>query len=97
MFQIAKEKFRMCLHVPQVACNVLDMERRTPNPNPAAVLAATISGAGETAASVSSATGIPLNDLSDYLSGASDISIDDLGKVGGFLHISPSAFFEVAA
>lgn len=87
----------MCLRVPQVACNVLDMERRTPTPNPAAVLARTIRGAGETPASVSAATGIPLNDLSDYLQGKSDISIDNLGKVGGFLHISPSAFFEVAA
>lgn len=69
------------------------MDRRTSPTIPANPIAAAIVRAGESSTSVSKATGIPLATLSN----PSEMTVDDLGKVGGFLHIHPAKLLGIAA
>ena len=77
------------LHVSHWVCNVSDMDRRLATPNTPAVLAAVFADTGVTAPSVSEATGIPLSRLDPI----ADLSMDELGKVGGFFRVNPAIFF----
>jgi hypothetical protein len=73
------------------------MERRTSAEITATAVAEAISVAGHSPFSVSKATDIPLSVLCDRLSGRSVFTVSELGRVGGFLCVSPANLFGVAA
>ena len=75
--------------MPDMVCKVSDMDRRETTPNTPAVIAAVFADTGVTAPSVSEATGIPLSRLDPI----ADLSMDELGKVGGFFRVNPAIFF----
>ncbi|KQQ65034.1 hypothetical protein [Microbacterium sp. Leaf320] len=53
--------------------------------------------AGSDVLSVSQAADITIPELEDRLSGRVDFELDELVRVGGFLHVPVSRFMEVAA
>lgn len=67
------------------------MDRRTPHIDTA--FHAVLTSAGATITSVSEATGIPAADLRT----PSGMTVDQLGYVGGFLRIHPSALIGAGA
>ena len=75
--------------MPDMVCKVSDMDRRETTPNTPAVIAAMFADTGATAPSVAEATGIPLSRLDPI----ADLSMDELGKVGGFFRVNPAIFF----
>lgn len=88
----------MCLHVPLLACNLPDVtEQRRTSTSPGGILAAAIEDAGTDVTSVAAATGVPSDSLNDFLSGKADLTVVDLVKVGGFLHLAPKELMGAAA
>jgi hypothetical protein len=69
------------------------MARRTRLATTANPVADAIARAGATASSVSAATGIPEATLSTPM----EMTVEQLGKVGGFLHVRPSELIGEAA
>lgn len=53
--------------------------------------------AGSDVISVSQAADITISQLEDRLSGRVDFQLDELVRVGGFLHVPVESFMEVAA
>lgn len=53
--------------------------------------------AGSDAQSVTQAADITPSELNDRLNGRVDFQIDELVRVGGFLHVPATQFMEVAA
>lgn len=56
-----------------------------------------ISEAGSDVRSVSQAADITIHEFEDRLSGRVDFELDELVRVGGFLHVPVARFMEVAA
>lgn len=56
-----------------------------------------MSEAGSDVRSVSQAADITIPELEDRLSGRVDFELDELVRVGGFLHVPVTRFMEVAA
>jgi len=72
------------------------MERRFFAATPATQVAAAAARAGETVTSISEATGIPLSALTGADNSA-ELTVSDLGRVGGFLRVRPSELIRGAA
>jgi len=70
------------------------MSRRNHEAKPENTLAATIARAGETPRSVSIATHVPLVTLVET---PLDMTVNELGSVGGFLRISPAEILRAIA
>lgn len=66
------------------------MARRFQQETTADRVSAAMTRAGYSAVSVSEATGIPVDGLTDRLTGRVMFTVGDLGKVGGFLRLRPS-------
>jgi len=72
-------------------------DRRFNNSNPAGAIAAAIAATGTSVDTVADAAGITTTELESFLIGESDLPVVAAVMAGGFLHLTPTQLFEVAA
>ena len=73
------------------------MDRNLINSDIARRVTSAISEAGSDAASVAQAADITTSQLEDRLMGRVEFQMDELVRVGGFLHVPATRFFKEAA
>lgn len=80
-----------------MACYIPNMERRTLAEAAARNVSSAIDAAGLTPAVIAEATDTDPLELERRLSNEAPLDLEDLVKVGGFLHVSPTTFLNGAA
>jgi hypothetical protein len=69
------------------------MDSRRPTVTVAQRIRAAIQSTGNTAESVAEATAVPLTKLLNSPT-AGELTVEEVARVGGFLHVAPASFFE---
>lgn len=80
-----------------MACYIPNMERRTLAETASRNVRSAIAAAGLTSAVVAEATDTDPLELGRRLSNETPLDLEDLVRVGGFLHVSPTSFLNGAA